>query len=85
MQTRTFFQSARQAAGKRDLEAVEDPRDTEGDDYQRVKASPREAIEPRRDICFNDWPVRHPKRHMNAGLLRLTLHGVAWRERPRGC
>jgi hypothetical protein len=43
-------ESRRQKADDRDLEAVEDPDDSQADDNPPVKAGPRQTVEPRRDL-----------------------------------
>ena len=47
MQRRACFQRARDGAGQRHLEPVEDPGDAESGDDQNVKPAPRQPLEPR--------------------------------------
>jgi len=54
VQHRARLERARDRAGEGHLEAVEDPGDAERDDDQRVKAGPRQPVEPRRDVGLDD-------------------------------
>ncbi len=54
LQHRARLERPRHRAGERDFETVEDPRDAERDDDERVKPSPRQPIEPRRNVGFDD-------------------------------
>ena len=57
LQHRALLQRARDRAGERDLEPVENPGDAERDDHQRVKAAPRQPVEPRRNIGLDDLAI----------------------------
>ena len=50
LQRRAFLQRARQRAGQRDLQPIENPGDAEREHDAGVKAAPGEIIEPRRDV-----------------------------------
>ena len=54
MQCRTRGERRRHRAGERHLEPVEDPRDAERNDDQRMEAAPREGVEARRNARFDD-------------------------------
>ena len=54
LQRRALLQRARERARERHLEPVENPGDPERDDDQRVEAPPRQAVEPRRSVGFDD-------------------------------
>src|SRR6185369_5039170 len=48
-----FFQCTGEAACERHFQAVEDPCDAEGNDDERVESSPRQSVEPCRDVGRN--------------------------------
>ncbi len=72
VQARALLERARQRAGQRDFQPVQNPGDTERGDHQGVKAPPRQPVEPRRNVGFYDVAVsrhrrpRHVPPHANA-------------------
>src|SRR5207247_4609473 len=54
LKRRAFFQGARQRAGKRDFETIEDPGDAERQHDTRMKPAPAEIVEPRANAGFDD-------------------------------
>ncbi len=60
LQNRTLFQRARQAAGKRHLQPVQDPGDAERGHHQRMEAAPGQPVEPRRDVACQRLSGRPP-------------------------
>ena len=54
LQHRAFLQRAGERAGERHLQPVQDPGDAERRHHQRVEAAPGQAVEPRRDVAFDD-------------------------------
>ncbi len=54
LQHRACLECARDGAGERDFKPVEDPRDPECHHHQRMKAAPRQPVEPRRNVGFDD-------------------------------
>ena len=54
LQRGTRLQCARDRTGERHLEPVEHPGDAEGCHRERVEAPPRQAIQPRRNVGFED-------------------------------
>ncbi len=60
LQHRALLQRARDRAGERDFQPVEDPGDAERDDDQRVEAAPRQPVEPRRNVGLDDRAVGVP-------------------------
>ena len=57
LQDRARLQCAGDRAGERHFEPVEDPGDAERRDHQGVEAAPRQAVEPRRDVGFDDGAI----------------------------
>ena len=53
-QHRAFLQRAGDRAGEGHFEPVENPGDAEGGDDKGVKPGPRQPVEPRRDVGFDD-------------------------------
>ena len=54
MQPRAFLQRARQRAGQRDLQPIQNPGDAERHHHAGMKAAPAQLIEPRRYAGFDD-------------------------------
>ena len=54
LQRGTRLQCARDRTGERHLEPVEHPGDAEGCHRERVETPPRQAIQPRRNVGFED-------------------------------
>ena len=81
MQARALFQRAGHRAGKRDFQSVENPGDAERDHDQCVEASPRQAVEPRRDIGLDDGRHRHGfvagRRNRKRHLRLIGMHDHA--------
>jgi hypothetical protein len=65
MQHRALLQRARDRAGERHLEPIEDPGDPEGGNHQGVETAPRQPIEPRRDVGFDDRVLGARSQHAN--------------------
>ena len=59
MQRRAVLERAGERARQRHLEPVENPGDAERHHDQRVKAAPRQPVEPRRNVGFDDLACRH--------------------------
>ena len=57
LQHRACLERARDRAGERHLKAVENPRDAERHDDQRMETAPRQPVEPRRDVGFDDQAI----------------------------
>ena len=66
LQRRACFQRARQRAGERDFEAVENPGDAERHHDEGVKPAPGQAVEPRGDVGFDDGAVQNAVSRGNA-------------------
>ena len=66
LQHRARLQRAGDRAGQRHFEAVEDPGDAERGHHQGVKAAPRQPVEPRRNVGFDD-AVGHALRTRRGG------------------
>ena len=66
MQRRTFFQCAGKTSRERHLKSVEYPRGSKCRYNQRVEAAPRQPVEPRRDICFDDLLILHHECRVNS-------------------
>jgi hypothetical protein len=75
------FQSAGQTSGERHFQPIQNPGDAQGGHHQRVEAAPRQSVEPRRNIGFDDLLVLHHERNVNAvGPVNLAR----WIERLKG-
>jgi hypothetical protein len=62
MQDRALRQRAREGAGERHLEAVENPGDAERDDHESMEAVPRQPVEARRDVALDHGLVAASRR-----------------------
>ena len=62
MKHRALFQRARQGAGERHLQPVQDPGDAQRGHDQRVESTPGQPVEPRRNIGVHDCLVARHRR-----------------------
>ena len=76
VQRRAFLQRTGDGPCQRHLETVEDPGDAQRHHDKRMKPSPRQAVEPRRD-------VRHDDRGRRSGLECCRGHGHPQRRPSR--
>jgi len=92
LKRRAFLQGARQRAGKRDFEAIEDPGDTERQHDTRMKPAPAEIVEPRGNAGFDDAVIvlRHGRGSARAiircrdALCSLQIHHINQRASTPG-